>query len=94
MHNSDPAIGPVWRPREERVQVHILVCRLTCVLWKTVAACCRPAGLGDEPRPVFEARSEIAMVDVVLPARSEIEIRKRASASPPSIGKSCSRGSA
>ena len=59
------------------MQAHILVCFLAYVLWKTLAASCRQAGLGDEPRQVFEALSEIAMVDVVLPTRSGQVIRKR-----------------
>jgi hypothetical protein len=35
------------------------------------------AGLGDEPRKVFEELAEISMVDVVLPTRSGITIRKK-----------------
>ena len=70
IHKSDLAIRPVWHQKEHRVQAHILVCFLTYVLWKTLAASCRQAGLGDEPRQVFEALSEIALVDVVLPTRS------------------------
>jgi transposase len=67
----------VWHQKEDRVQAHILVCFLSYVLWKTLAASCREAGLGDEPRQVFEALSEIALVDVVLPTRSGQMIRKR-----------------
>jgi transposase len=82
VHKSDLAIRPVWHQKEHRVQAHILVCFLTYVLWKTLAACCRQAGLGDEPRQVFEALSEIAMVDVVLPTRSGTPIRKRCVSQP------------
>lgn len=77
IHKSDLAIRPVWHQKEDRVQAHILVCFLTYVLWKTLAASCREAGLGDEPRQVFEALSELALVDVVLPTRSGQLIRKR-----------------
>lgn len=59
------------------MQAHILVCFLTYVLWKTPAASCRQAGLGDEPRQVFAALSGIALVDVVLPTRAGTVIRKR-----------------
>ena len=52
------------------------------VLWKTLAASCRQAGLGDEPRQVFQALSEIALVDVVLPTRSGTVIRKRCISQP------------
>ncbi len=77
IHKSDLGIRPVRHQKEDRVQAHILVCFLAYVLWKTLAASCREAGLGDEPRQVFEALSEIAMVDVVLPTRSGQVIRKR-----------------
>ncbi len=82
IHKSDLAIRPVWHQREDRVQAHILVCFLTYVLWKTLAASCRQAGLGDEPRQVFEALSEIALVDVILPTRAGTVIRKRCISQP------------
>jgi len=52
------------------------------VLWKTLAASCREGGTGRRPRQVFEALSEIAMVDVVLPTRSGRVIRKRCISQP------------
>jgi transposase len=82
IHKSDLAIRPVWHQKEHRVQAHILVCFLTYVLWKTLAATCRQAGLGDEARQVFEALSEIALVDVVLPTRTATVIRKRCISQP------------
>ncbi len=82
IHKSDLAIRPVWHQKEHRVQAHILVCFLSYVLWKTLAANCRQAGLGDEPRRVFEALSEITLVDVVLPTRSGTAIRKRCISQP------------
>jgi hypothetical protein len=82
IHKSDLAIRPVWHQTEQRVQAHILVCFLSYVLWKTLAASCRQAGLGDEPRRVFEALSEITLVDVVLPTRSGTAIRKRCISQP------------
>ena len=82
IHKSDLAIRPVWHQKEHRVQAHILVCFLSYVLWKTLAASCRQAGLGDEPRRVFETLSEIALVDVALPTRSGPTIRKRCISQP------------
>jgi hypothetical protein len=82
VHKSDLAIRPVWHQKQDRVQAHILVCFLTYVLWKTLAASCHQAGLGDEPRQVFEALSEIALVDVVLPTRTGTVIRKRCISQP------------
>jgi len=77
IQKTDLQLRPVWRQRQDRVEAHILVCFLAYVLWKALAATCRQAGLGDEPRQVFEAFSEIAVVDVVLPTRNGITIRKR-----------------
>jgi hypothetical protein len=45
--------------------------------WKTLAQLCRRAGLGDEPRRVFQVLQQIKVVDVVLPTRTGVEIRKR-----------------
>ncbi len=82
IHKSDLAIRPVWHQKEGRVQAHILVCFLTYVLWKTLATSCREAGLGDEPRQVFAALSELALVDVVLPTKSGPAISRRCISQP------------
>jgi transposase len=82
VHKSDLQIRPVWHHQEHRVGAHILVCFLAYVLWKTLAASCRQAGLGHEPRQVFEELSEIALVDVVLPTRNGVEVRKRCISQP------------
>jgi len=77
IQKSDLQLRPVWHQKPERVQAHILVCFLAYVLWKTLEAQCRQAGLGDEPRKVFRELAEIAMVDVVLPTRNGVTLRKR-----------------
>ena len=77
IHKSDLRIRPVWHQKSERVQAHILVCFLAYVLWKTLAQCCRQAGLGDEPRKVLDELQQIGLVDVVLPTKNGIDIRKR-----------------
>jgi transposase len=77
IHKSDLRIRPIWHQKPKRVQAHILVCFLAYVLWKTLAQLCRQAGLGDEPRKVLAELQQIGLVDVVLPASSGIEIRKR-----------------
>ena len=61
----------------ERVQAHIRVCFLAYVLWKTLAQLCQRAGLGNEPRKVFQELADITLVDVVLPTRNGVTIRKR-----------------
>jgi hypothetical protein len=76
------------------VQAHILVCFLAYVLWKTLEAQCRQAGLGDEPRQVFRELSEIALVDVVLPRATESLCENAVSASPISINSCFSNASA
>ena len=77
IHKSDLSLRPVWHHLERRVQAHILVCFLTYVLWKTFGRWCHDAGLGDEPRKIFAELGQIALVDVVLPTRTGISIRKR-----------------
>jgi hypothetical protein len=77
IHKSDLSLRPIWHQKEDRVLAHILVCFLSYVLWKTLAQLCQRVGLGDEPRRILSELSEIRLVDVVLPTRDGIEIRKR-----------------
>jgi transposase len=77
IHKSDLALRPIWHQKEDRVLAHILVCFLAYVLWKTLSQRCQRAGLGQEPRRVFEELSKIQLVDVVLPTRQGTEIRQR-----------------
>jgi len=77
LHKSDLVMRPVWHQKEQRVQAHILVCFLAYVLWKTLGMWCNRAGLGDEPRKIFAELEQISLVDVVLPTRAGISIRKR-----------------
>lgn len=77
IEKSDLRIRPIWHQREDRVLAHILVCFLAYVLWKTLYQMVQAAGLGDEPRRVLDELSKIAMVDVVLPTRMGVDIRRR-----------------
>ncbi|MFO0949378.1 MAG: IS1634 family transposase [Planctomycetota bacterium] len=77
IHKSDLSLRPIWHQKEDRVRAHILVCFLAYVLWKTLAALCQRAGLGNEPRRVLAELSELRTVDVVLPTDEGIEIRRR-----------------
>jgi hypothetical protein len=64
------------------VQAHILVCFVAYVIWKALGQLCEKAGLGDEPRKVFDEISQIQMVDVLLPTRNGVSIRRRCVAQP------------
>jgi transposase len=77
IHKSDLKIRPVWHQKEDRVLAHILVCFLAYVLWKTLHQITKAAGLGDEPRRIFEELGKISLVDVVLPTRKGVNIRRR-----------------
>jgi len=77
IHKSDLGLRPIWHQKEERVLAHILVCFLAYVLWKTLGQRCQRAGLGHEPRRVFEELGKIQLVDVVLPTRHGPDIRRR-----------------
>jgi transposase len=77
IHKSDLRLRPIWHQKEERVRAHILVCFLSYVLWKTLGQLCRRAGIGDEPRRVFDELADIRVIDVVMPTRQGPIIRKR-----------------
>jgi hypothetical protein len=77
IHKSDLRLRPIWHQKEDRVKAHILVCFLAYVLWKTLHQLTKAGGLGDEPRRIFEELGKISLVDVVLPTRSGIDIRRR-----------------
>lgn len=77
IQKSDLSLRPVWHQKQDRVLAHILVCFLSYVLWKTLGQLCQAAGLGNEPRRVLSELSEIRLVDVVMPTRAGIDIRKR-----------------
>ena len=82
IHKSDLRIRPIWHQKQQRVEAHILVCFLSYVLWKTLGQMCRDSGLGDEPRRVLEELNRIKSVDVVMPSRCGIEIRRRCVSQP------------
>ncbi len=77
IHKSDLSIRPIWHQKQDRVLAHILVCFLAYVLWKTLSQLCDQAGLGNEPRRVLSELSDIRVMDVILPTRDGIEIRRR-----------------
>jgi hypothetical protein len=82
IQKDDLRIRPIWHQKEERVAAHILVCFLAYVLWKTLAQLCQAAGLGDEPRKVIDELGAIKLVDVVLPTKSGVDLRRRCIAQP------------
>ncbi len=77
IHKSDLGIRPIWHQKEDRVDAHILVCFLAYVVWKTLGQLCRRGDLGDEPRRVLAELARIKLVDVVVPTRCGVEIRRR-----------------
>ena len=77
IHKSDLKVRPIWHQKKDRVLAHILVCFLAYVLWKTLHQMAKAAGLGDEPRRIFDELSRISVVDVVLPTRKKVDIRRR-----------------
>jgi len=82
IQKSDLSLRPIWHQKEDRVLAHIFVCFLAYVLWKTLGQMCRGAGLGDEPRRVLEELQDLRVVDVVLPTREGVEIRRRCISKP------------
>ena len=82
IHKTDLKIRPIWHQKEDRVLAHIFVCFLAYVLWKTLGQMCQQAGLGSEPRRVLDELGDLRMMDVVLPTRSGIDIRRRCLSKP------------
>lgn len=53
------------------------MCFLAYVLWKTLGQLCRRSGLGGEPRRVLDELKRIQAVDVILPTKKGITLRRR-----------------
>ena len=82
IQKGDLRIRPIWHQKEERVEAHILVCFLAYVLWEMLGQMCQRAGLGNEPRKVFDEIARIKVVDVVMPTKQGAVIRKHCIAQP------------
>jgi hypothetical protein len=82
IEKSDLGIRPIWHQKKERVGAHILVCFLAYVVGKTLGQMCNGAGLGNEPRKVLDELGGIKQVDVVLPTRGGVELRRRCISQP------------
>jgi len=82
IQKGDLRIRPIWHQKTERVQAHILVCFLAYVLWKMIGQMVKRAGLGDEPRKILDEIAQIKVVDIVMPTKQGVEIRKRCIAQP------------
>ena len=78
IHKSEFVFArPLWHQKDDRIEAHIFVCFLAFVLWKTFGLLCKNAGLGDEPRRVFEEIKKICMMDVVLTTSEGKELKIR-----------------
>jgi len=77
IHKNDLHLRPVWHQRDDRIKAHVLVCFLAFVLWKAFSIMCQNAGLGDEPRRVFNELKRICMVDVILTTTQGKELKIR-----------------
>lgn len=82
IQKGDLRLRPVWHQKTGRVKAHILVCFLAYVLWKMLGQICKRAGLGSEPRKVFDEIAQIKVVDVVMPTKQKVVMRKRCIAQP------------
>ena len=46
IQKNDLVLRPIWHQKEKRVQAHIPVCFLACVLWKCLSQMCKNSGIG------------------------------------------------
>ncbi|MDR3211683.1 MAG: IS1634 family transposase [Planctomycetota bacterium] len=79
---ADLCLRPLWQQKEDRVRANILVCFLSFVLWKALGRLCSQAGFGDEPLRVLRELTEIDMLEVVIPTRTGVDLRKTCVSSP------------
>jgi transposase len=77
IHKSDLHLRPLWHQKDDRILAHIFVCFLSFVMWKTFGLMCKNAGLGDEPRRVFNEIKKVIMVDMVLTTEDGKELKIR-----------------
>lgn len=77
IQKSDLHLRPIWHQKDNRIKSHVFVCFIAFVLWKTFGLMCKNAGLGDEPRRVFNEIKRICMVDVVLTTIEKTELKIR-----------------
>jgi len=77
IHKSDLHLRPIWHQTDDRIKAHIFVCFLSFVLWKSFGLMCKQAGLGDEPRRVYNEIKKICIVDVVLTTSEGNELKIR-----------------
>jgi hypothetical protein len=77
IQKNDLKLRPIWHQKAERTQAHILVCFLAYAAWKTFGQICKGAGLGDEPRQVFDEIAQVRMADVIMRTNTGTDIRRR-----------------
>ena len=82
IQKNDLKIRPIWHQKEDRVKAHILVCFLAYVLWKMLGQMCKRAGLGNEPRKIFNEIAQIKVVDVIMSTKQGTTITKCCIAQP------------
>jgi transposase len=76
IQKNDLKIRPIRHQTEDRAKAHILVCFMAYVLWKMLGQMCKRAGLGDEPRKVFDEIAQIKVVDVIMSTKQGTTITK------------------
>ena len=79
---SDLHLRPVFHPKTERVEAHILVCFLTLSMWRALEMWMKGQGLGDCCRQLIKEVATIRSMDVVLPVKNGTELRLRVVAKP------------
>jgi len=76
IQKSDLKLRPIWHQTKERTQAHIFVCFLAYVVWKAFGQFCNAAGLGSEPRQIFDEIAQVKMVDLLRTEDAKL-IRRR-----------------
>lgn len=77
IQKNDLKLRPIWHQKTERTRAHIFVCFIAYAVWKAFGQFCKAAGLGDEPRQVFDELAQIKTADVVMRTTHGTQIRRR-----------------
>ncbi len=78
-------LRPVFHQKEDRVQVHILLCFLALALWRTLEQWMQTKALGTCARQLVKQIASIKSADIVVPikrARVVTELRLRVVTTP------------
>lgn len=71
----DLGLRPIYHHKHDRAKVHILVCFLALVMWRTLPQGMSGYALGDAARNLLDHMAKVWSLDIVLPTGAGTKIR-------------------